>query len=898
MALVVALASCSTQKNTWASRSYHQTKVRYNIYYNGNLAFQEGLRAINDANQDDYTTILNLYPVSNHQAAESSASQMEKTIEKCRKCIKLHSIKAKPKPNPKKRSDPKYKQWLQQEEFNNQMGNAWIRLGEAEFHKGDFLGSVGTFNYVSRHYSWDADMVARCGLWTARAYAEMGWLYEAEDMLSKVQVDALSRKHAALYSSVSADVLIKTGKYHEAIPFLKIATPNEKRKLYRPRFSYVLGQLYEREGNRSAAADAYHAVIRMAPAPEMEFNARLKRAQLQGRNGIKPLQRLTKQAKYKDQLDQLYGAIGNIYLANGDTTKALENFHLAIDKSTQNSLPKAGVLVQAADIYYGRNEYVSAQPLYREASTILTTENDDYPRVQKISEILDELIVEHSMVQLQDSLQRLSAMPEEQQRTIVDKIIADLIQAEKDAEEQALIAAREAANGGLQSVDTRNMLGGGGQSAEWYFYNPQLIRSGKQDFTKRWGTRTLEDNWRRLSKSASPTYFQESGNEDQEEMPLDSAGMAANDSIAQMAAPETDPHKPEYYLQQIPKTADDLAASDTLIARALNNMVYIYQNKLEDQTLADETLAELERRFPNDPQLLDLYYMKYLDALKASDAMGQADYRERILRKFPDSKQAYIVSQPDYFDRLRRMAGEQDSLYEATYAAYTSGDFKTVKANKQYAETNYPLSPLMPRFVFLNAIAVACTEGQDAFIAQLQDMVTRFPQSELAAMAKDFLAMMGQGMESQTGSSTSSLADLRNQTSEETPEEQTDVQFSAERKTASYVLFALSTEHDEADLNNLLYQTALFNFSQFLIRDFDLQKLPVFGTGIALRISGLDSLDEADWYIGLVNNNAELSAELQRLGAEVIAITEENYSLLHTRFTMDEYYEFLSTQKK
>ena len=110
LALIVLLSSCSTQKNTWATRSFHQTKVKYNILYNGNIAYEEGLKAIRDANTDDYSQVLYLYPVSNHKAAEASASQMDKTIDKCRKCIKLHSIKAKPKRDPKKANDPKYKE--------------------------------------------------------------------------------------------------------------------------------------------------------------------------------------------------------------------------------------------------------------------------------------------------------------------------------------------------------------------------------------------------------------------------------------------------------------------------------------------------------------------------------------------------------------------------------------------------------------------------------------------------------------------------------------------------------------------------------------------------------------------------------------------------------------------
>lgn len=868
--------SCSTQKNTAATRAYHQMKVRYNILYNGNHAYEEGLKAIQAANVDDYSQVLNLYPVSNHQAAASSAAKMDVTIEKCRKCIKLHSIKKKPQPDPKKRNDPKYKLWLQSEEFNAEMGNAWIRLGEAEFHKADFLGSIGTFSYVMKHYQNDPDMVARCQLWTARAYGELGWLYEAEDMLHKVKVDDLNRKHASLYSAVSADILIKTKQYKAALPFVKIAAPDEKRKVYRPRFEYVLGQLYEYEGNRQEAINAYKKVIKLTPPVEMDFNARVRIAQLKGKSSLKQLRQMAKQAKYKDKLDYIYGTMGNIYLAVGDTTQALVQYRLAIDKATQASMQKAAILVKAGDIYYGRQEYVEAQPCYREAISILTAENDDFARIQRRSEVLDELIVEHEVVVLQDSLQRLSRLSEQEQRAIIERLIEDLIKQEAADAEAAQIAEREAANGGLQSVNTANMLGGNGGNADWYFYNPQLMRSGKQEFQKKWGNRTLEDNWRRLSKTVSTPMMTE--NEmDEEGVSSDSTVVGNGQKSA--VVPETDNHKPEYYLQQIPKTEADIALSDSLIRQALMNMVFIYQDKMEDQVLADATFEELCRRYPHHRDLLDLCYMYYLRALRAGDSMERQRMAQEIITYYPDSKQAYIVSQPDYFERLRRMAAEQDSLYEGTYKAFAAGQFATVKQNKQYAEANYPLSPLMPRFLFLNAVSVARTEGQAAFAEALRDMVSRYPESELGAMAKDMLAMMGQGMESQKGGSTGSLVSRRVETVvPEEEEDQSGVEetvWTEERNVASVVLLVLK-ETDETLLNQIQYEVALFNFSQFLIRDFDLQKMPVFGTGCALRVIGFTTLDEAEWWVGLVRQNAELTSFLQSHKVEIIPVAEQN----------------------
>ena len=890
------LSSCSTQKNTGATRAYHQMKTKYNIYFNGQVAFDEGEKAIREANEDDYSTILNLYPVSNHKAAEASASQMDKTIEKCRKCIKLHSIKARPKINYKKQKDPKYQAWLKQEEFNNQMGNAWLMLGMAEFHKGDFLGSISTFNYIARHYAYDKDMVARCQLWVARAYGEMGWLYEAEDALRKVQVDNLDRKHASLYSAVSADILLKTKQYNEAVPFIKIALKDEDRKGNRPRFMFVLGQIYQMQGNRTEARDAYAKVLKMQPSNEMDFNARLRRAQLEDNlsTAVKDLTKMAQQDKNKDELDQIYGAIGNVYLARKDTAHALENYELAIEKSTQNGLNKAAVLITAGDIYYTQRNYIKAGPCYKEATQIISSENEQYTRIQRLSETLDELVVEYNTVLLQDSLQRLAMLTPEEQRVVVDSIIARLIRAEEEEKARAEQAARDAENDtGPRSVNTTNMLGNAGAgAAAWYFYNPQLIRSGKQAFRTQWGNRTLEDNWRRLSKASTSSFMDTPPEEDEEQaLSTDSIGTDSIKNTVQETT-ETDNHKPEYYLQQIPKTDEDFWQSNLLIANALYNMVYIYRDKVGDRALSDETFREFCRRFPRDARLVDLYYMQYLTALKEKRDADAEEYRQQILALFPESNEAMIVSQPDYFDRLRHMAAEQDSLYEATYNEYTQSHFAAVKANKAYAEEHYPLSPLMPRFLFLNAIAVAKTDGQDAFVEQLRDMVNRYPESELSAMAKNMLAMMGQGMESQTDGTMASLQDRRATEQTEEQAQDTVVQFDTDRAQPSQVLLVMP--QDEKLLNQILYEVALFNFTQFMIKDFDLKAVPAFAPGqSALQVSGFESMDEAEWYIDMLQKNADFIGVFGEKGVQILCITDTNLQLLNTHFTVEEYRAWL-----
>lgn len=870
----IGFSSCSTQKNTWASRTHHTLNTKYNVYFNGNESYKEGIANIAKANKDDYSNILPMYPISHHENASAGTANMTKAIEKCRKSIKLHSIKKKPQKNYKKANDPEYKAWYEQEEFNSALDDAWLLLAKAEFHQGDFLGSIGTFMYVAKHYSYDKDVVAQCQLWIARAYAEMDWMYEAEDVMLKIKQDELKKSNAMLYASVNADIMLKKEQYKEAIPFLQMAINAEKQKANQTRFRFILGQLNQLTGNTKAAEEAYTKVIKSNPPFEMDFNARINQAQMSSNKSatIKSLNKMAKKYKFKDNLDQIYGTIGNIYLQSKDTAKAMEYYQTATEKSTQNGIGKAVVLVQLGDLYYQKNDYIKAQPCYDEASSIISAEDDDYPRVSKRAETLSELIVEYNIVTLQDSLQRLSKLSEEEQMAVAQKIIADIEAAEKAAEEAALRQEEE----GLTSVNTSNMLGGNASGvAEWYFYNDNLTKSGKTSFTQKWGSRKLEDNWRRASKAMVSTLGDDS---DSNELGLDSDSIP-NDSTSGNTD-IMDIKNPAFYLQQIPKTAEQIKQSDAEIATSLYKMGFIYKDRIQDLDMALKTFDEFEERFPDDSRMVDVYYTRYLIGLQKNDNAEAERWRIALIQKFPDSKQAKILMNPNYAKQIEQMNAEQDSLYQDTYKAYSNSKYQVVFNNTKYAEDNYALSPLMPKFLFLNALAVAKTQDKISFGNALRDMITRYPESDVSAMAKDMLAMMNQGMESQTGDSHGTLLSRREEElATENSDENGSKDFSTETNTQSIVLILIPANDEQ--LNNLLYQVALFNFSQFLIKDFDLNTIANFDDNkSALKISNLDSIDETKWYLNMLNSNKELLDIFTELNAEFICITDDNLKLI------------------
>ena len=146
--------------------------------------------------------------------------------------------------------------------------------------------------------------------------------------------------------------------------------------------------------------------------------------------------------------------------------------------------------------------------------------------------------------------------------------------------------------------------------------------------------------------------------DEQQDLPVDSLSSDSTQTTQQVVS---DTKNRQYYLQQIPKTPEQLAASDTMIATALYNMVCIYEDKLEDRQLADETLQELNQRFPNDGHLAELYYRRYLTCLKHDNKTEAELARQQLITRFPNSKQAQTAANPDYFAQLQRIEAEQDS---------------------------------------------------------------------------------------------------------------------------------------------------------------------------------------------------------------------------------------------
>ncbi|MDE6437248.1 MAG: tetratricopeptide repeat protein, partial [Muribaculaceae bacterium] len=510
---VAGLVSCSPNRNNAATRKYQEFITRYNIYYNGDTHYRETLADMESKYEDDYSRLVLMHPVESKadNTAPQPSGNFNRSIEKAQKAIQVRSIKKKPARKPGKSRDPKYKEWMKRDEYNPFLHNAWMMMGRGQFYNGDFLGAASTFFYISRHFTWLPATVTEAKLMQSLAYIALGWQFEAEMILTRVRQDDLtSSALRRLYDFAYADFYIHAHDYEAALPYLQRAVKSAS-GAQKTRLTFLLGQLYERLDRKADAYKAYAAAGASGSASyRTKFNARIKQSEVYAGADIEPevkaLRRMTRYDRNKEYLDQIYYAIGNLYLSRGDTLHAIENYELANEKSTRNGIDKAINQLRLGSLYFDMRNYEKAQPNYTEAVPLLPVSYPDYDNIRRRSEVLDELAVYSQNVNLQDSLLRLSAMTPEQRLEVINKIIDELKEREKKEAEEARrqeYLANQAAQGNNMQDNTQSFQINSDNS--WYFYNTATKNAGKTEFQKRWGSRKLEDDWRRRNKTTFNT---------------------------------------------------------------------------------------------------------------------------------------------------------------------------------------------------------------------------------------------------------------------------------------------------------------------------------------------------------------------------------------------------------
>ena len=910
--VALAVVSCSTKKNTASTRFWHAFTAKYNIYYNGTLAYIDASVEKENGNKDNFTEQIPLYTVGNKASRELGKANYEIAITKAEKAIHLHSIKAKPVWNKDRRKTEKDIEWLTRKEYNPFLWKAWMLMGRSQFYMGSFDEAAATFAYMSRLYKGQPAIYGKARAWLAKCYIENGWLYDAEDVIRNMQRDSIDWRAQKEWDYTLCDYYLHTGDLPEATKYLRKVIKHEMRSKQRAREYYLLGQIEAAQKHNKEAYKAFKKVLGQHPSYELRFNANIAMTEVmakgQSKKMISRLRRMARNDNNKEYLDQIYYAIGNIYLAENDTLNAIWAYEKGNKGATRSGIEKGVLLLHLGDLYWETERYSDAKRCYGEAIGLLDKDRPDYPQLSERSKVLDELVPYTDAIHLQDSLQALSRLPERELMEKIDNIIEELKKKEKEEEReaaQAELEKRQAQGGGnnLPSSNTNTntnrpatpTMSGSSDNAPWYFYSPMAVQQGKQAFERLWGKRENVDDWQRTNKTVVGDIGSNGG---KPELNWDSLTDEQRDSIAkeeerqEMLAAKMDsavnnPHKREYYLAQIPFTDEQKAESDKIIMESLLKSAIIFKDKLNNLPLSEKAFRRLEEQYPTFEPKDEAYYHLFLLYSRKDEHDKAKTYVDKLKADCPESKWTLTVTDPYFYENARYGKHIEDSLYGATYEAFKADRFKELYDNVKVSEKRFSLGENRDRFIFLYGMAKLNEGDLKACRESMETIVKDYPKSPVSEMAGMIINGVKAGK--RLYGAKFDLGDVWNRRSDVMTEADSIAAktFSKERNTDYAFVFAYAP--DSLKENQLLFQLARYNFTSFMVRNFDITIDDAQGMH-HMTVSGFRNFDEANQYAKILMQQEGIRKTAQK--ARPLIISKENLDLIGQRYSYNDYDTF------
>lgn len=896
---LLGLASCSTQKNTAKSRWWHSFNARYNTYYNGTLAYIDASLEKENGNKDNYTEMIPLYTVSNKNSRELGKSKYETAITKCEKAIHQHSIKRRPEWTKNRKKTARDIEWLNRKEYNPFLWKAWLLMGRSQFYKGDFENAAATFSYMSRLYATQPAIYGRARAWLAKCYIEQGWQYDAEDVIRNIQRDSIHWRAQKEWDYTYADYYIHTGNFEEAIPYLRKVIRHEMRRKQKAREWFLMGQIQAAIGKKQEAYQSFKHVMRLNPPYELEFNARIAMSEVMAKGNAKlminRLKRMAASDKNKDYLDQVYYAMGNIYLNEKDTIHAIYAYEKGNTKATRSGIEKGVLLLHLGDLYWAKNQFSDAQRCYGEAIGLLDKDRKDYQQLSERSKVLDELVPYTEAVHLQDSLQALAKMNEKDRNAAIDRVIDALKKKEKEeknklAEEES--NRQQTQNGGNPNRSytlSKNVSSNSNTplKGQWYFYNPTTVSQGKIQFQRLWGKRENVDNWQRINKTV---VAMAQGAEEMTEFLRDSLAQVAEreDSLKQIAdSAQNDPHKREYYLAQIPFSEEQMESSNQLLEDGLLHSGIIFKDKLDNLNLSEKALRRLEIHYPQFEHMDDVYYHLYLLYSRKNMPTTAEGYVEKLKKNCPQSPWTTLLTDPYYKENAQFGIHMEDSLYTATYEAFKANRYAEAKGNARISAERFPMGANRDKFLFIGGLSKLNDGDANGCIHDMKTVVEKYPDSRISELAGMIVNGVNAGKRLHGGKFD--LGDVWNRRSMVLNEKDSTQAkgFSTERNT-NY-LFMFVYQPDSLNENQLLFEMAKFNFTHYLVRNFDMNIEEQEGLHRML-ITGFRNYDEAWQYAHILSQQTAITRLLHNVHS--IIISTSNLELLGNAFTYNDYEKF------
>lgn len=887
ISILFLLAACTTEKNTMMSRAYNNLTAHYNVYYNGKTSLGLGVEKINNSYEDDYSKVLPLFKSSNPSTATAANAEMDNAILKASKLIQSHSITKKPKR--RKHRSQAYIRFASREEFNNWIDDAYILMGEAYFYKQNFNLAIENFSYVTRKFKEEPSRYTAY-IWLIRSFTETERYVEAYEIIQQMQNDeGFPHQLDGELAVVTSNYYAKQHLYADGIPFLSIAINNTRKRQDRMRYKYVLAQWYQETGNTEKASLIFREIIRMNPPYKMAFNAHINAAGTFSGIGDaeklkKELRKMLRDKKNLEFQDQIYFAMGNILMKEGNKKQATIEYKRSAGKSKNNLYQRAVSCLTLAQIYFDELEYKKAQSYYDSAMVVIDNKYPNYLQISERHKSLTRLTDNIYTVEREDSLQRIAKMDVNARNILIDKWIKAAT--EKEAKEKKDKAAQMMDQNYFRSNESRFGLSQQQDNAGWYFYNPTTVAYGKVEFERLWGKRKLEDNWRRSDKRSV----------------AEDAAQQAEDSIANLPVAgkqkrSKDNKSSDFYTQDLPVNDSLLNISHAKIRNALFNEGRIFKTDFNDFPRSIESFEELNKRYPDNLFALSSWFELY-DLYKKQANQEKSDYyKNLIIGKYPDSKYAKYLMNPNYFIELEARTDSMNRLYQQAFLEFKNGRYAQAGKITDQILKMQPDSALIPKIKFIRVVADGTASNRESFGKLLTEYISTYPKAEPKPLAEQILKLIQDStlVDYQKMVDSGYLNDkIKNSELSNEKRKGTDEfggKFSYEEDLLHYFVIAYP-KSSEVDLNRLKFDIANYNIDHYTKIDFEIETSNLNPTTSLLLIRSLNDKERGLIYFRSIIKNRNVFAALKKVKYVNFIASSTNYREITNDKDYAEYLKF------
>ncbi len=704
--------SCSTKKDSFVSRTSHSMSAKFNVLFNGNIAFEEAKTQLDNTYEDNFWERLPIEPLKIEEEIipfpgqtvnnDNEAQGFDKAEEKAVKSIQKHSMV------------------IDGFEKNNQIDEAYLLLGKSRYYLQRFIPALEAFTFGIENYP-NANLYRETKIWKAKAHVRLQNEKLAIETLESVlrSIELTDEEYEKVHTAM-AMAYTQLDSTHLVIDHLKKATSYLTDLNQGPRNLFILGQIYREQNKIDSSNMVFESLGYLKKIPQKyKVHATIERAKNYSEADstsiiVYTLQDLIKNRDNREYLDELYYQAGLISLKNENLEQARGLFELSVIHNTRKPYQKSLSYESLGNFYFDETSFEMAGAYYDSVLQIPIDQNTK--RIRKIirkRESLNDVIYYENIARKSDSILSLVNMTEDE-RDIYFKGYIEQLKLKYESEQ--LLKEQTNATAGMGDLAITNNSAADGGS--FYFYNPQVVGLGKQQFKNKYGNRSPGDYW------------------------LISQNIALNsDVLVTETTVELDTSmlfNAAFYKEQIPKSQGAVDSINYVRNDAYYNLGLIYKEQFREYEIAAVDFEKFLENEPKETLVLPAKYHLYKTYEFFNIEMSNK-YREDIVTNYPDSRYTEMIKNPKNVLESSNDDKSPEFMYKTAFICYEEEDFEYSLRTVNDGLERFKGVEIEAKFELLKAYLLYKTVGEELFREKLNTIILNYPNTEESDHAEEAL---------------------------------------------------------------------------------------------------------------------------------------------------------------